>query len=202
MAEENDWIEKIVVLYFGDYDDKCNEIRANVKNAMEWYSRQRPDLPEPEIMIPVPVEVRHVAITPEQVERLGLTGYQLEALTTKKRVKAFKTMLMDSIDECWSEEIFEENCPPEEYDYEAHGEEKPKDIDVDNTEYLDETGYPKIHRRYPEVNMSIRDYMIHIATQAFKEGWEDEYYEDDDETEAADNDNNNGNDNDNDNGSK
>ena len=41
----------------------------NIVNAMEWYSGQRPDLPEPEdiVKIPVPVEVRHVAITPEQV---------------------------------------------------------------------------------------------------------------------------------------
>jgi hypothetical protein len=36
MAEAKDWIEKIVVLYFGDSDDKGNEIRMNIVNAMAF----------------------------------------------------------------------------------------------------------------------------------------------------------------------
>jgi hypothetical protein len=91
IAETHDWIEQIDVLYFGDSDDKGNEIRMNIVNAMEWYSGQRDDLPQHDdiVKIPVPVEVRHVAITSEQVEHMGLTGYQLEALTNTIEFKIY-----------------------------------------------------------------------------------------------------------------
>jgi hypothetical protein len=65
------------------------------------------------------------------------------------------------IDDCWDENIYNENYPPEEYDYEAQGEEEPEDIDPDNEFYGD-------------TDLIIREKMIRIATEAFKEGWEEE----------------------------
>ena len=89
--------------------------------------------------IPVEVEVRRVAITPEQVKKYNLTGFQLEAfMTTTARLKIFKQIVQDEIDECWDENIYTENCPDEEYDYEANGIEEPEDIDIDN-EFYDDT---------------------------------------------------------------
>ena len=72
-AEKYDWIKKIVILYFGDSDKKGHEIRKNVENALKWYSGGGSD----EFIIPVPVELRLVAITPDQVKKFKLTGYQL-----------------------------------------------------------------------------------------------------------------------------
>lgn len=37
VAEKHDWIEKIVVLYFGDYDKAGHKIRANIEAALKWY---------------------------------------------------------------------------------------------------------------------------------------------------------------------
>jgi len=63
--------------------------------------------------------------------------------------------------ECWDEDIWLDNCPPEEYDYEANGEEQPEDIDVDNEFYED-------------TDITIREKMVQMATDAFKPGWENE----------------------------
>ena len=81
-------------------------------------------------------------------------------MTTEGRLKDFKKILLDAIDDCWDEDIYNENCPPEEYDYGAHGEEEPEDIDPD--EFYDDT------------DITIREKMIRTATDAFKEGWEEE----------------------------
>jgi hypothetical protein len=53
-------------------------------------------------------------------------------MTTEARLKIFKQMVIDAVDDCFDHDIYHENCPPEEYDYEAAGEEQPEDIDVDN----------------------------------------------------------------------
>lgn len=77
----------------------------------------------------------------------------LEAfLTTDARLKIFKKMLNDAIYKHWDEDIFYENCPPEDYDYEANGEVEPEDIDP-----------------IPE-----RKKMYRKITESFKEGWERE----------------------------
>jgi len=157
IAEKYIWIEEIVVLYFGDCDKAGHKIRANIEDALEWYQGV-----SDEFCIRVPVELRLVAITPEQVKKYKLTGYQLEAfMTNEKRLRDFKKILLDAIDDCWDENIYEENCPDEEYDYEANGEEEPEDIDPDN-EFYGDTG------------ITIREKMIRTATEAFKEGWEEE----------------------------
>lgn len=156
-AEKYDWIKKIVILYFGDSDKKGHEIRKNVENALKWYSGGGSD----EFIIPVPVELRLVAITPDQVKKFKLTGYQLEAfMTTEKRLRDFKRIECDAIDGCWDENIYNDNCPPKDYDYEANGKEQPEDIDPDNDLYED-------------TDMTIRQKMISIATEEFKKGWED-----------------------------
>jgi hypothetical protein len=82
-------------------------------------------------------------------------------MTTEKRLSDFKKILLDAIDACWDEAIYKENYPPEEYDYEAHEEEEPEDIDPDN-EFYGDTG------------ITIREKMIRTATEAFKPGWEEE----------------------------
>ena len=80
-------------------------------------------------------------------------------MTTGKRLKDFKKILLDAIDDCWDEDIYEENCPDEEYDYAANGEEKPEDIDPDNTLFED-------------TQVTVREKMVKMVTEAFKPGWE------------------------------
>jgi hypothetical protein len=156
-AEKYDWIEKIVILYFGDSDEAGNKIKKNIEAGLKWYQGE-----SHELCIPVPVELCLVAITPEQVKKYKLTGYQLEAfMTTEKRLRDFKKILLDAIDYCWDEDIYNENCPPEKYDYEAHSEKEPEDIDPDNEFYGDTV-------------ITIREKMIRLATEAFKPGWEEE----------------------------
>jgi hypothetical protein len=155
IAEEYDWIEEIVILYFGDSDRAGQLIRRNVEAALEWYQGK-----SEEFEIPVPVEFRLVAISPEQVKKFRLTGYQLEAfLTTEKRLKDFKEIVLKAIDDCWSQDIFDENCPPEEYNYEDYGIEEPEDIDPDN-------------ELYEDTEITIREKMINMATEAFQHGWD------------------------------
>jgi hypothetical protein len=157
IATKHGWIEKIVVLYFGDYDKTGHKIRRNIEAALEWYQ-----CGSDEFTIPVEVELRLVAVTPEQVKKYNLTGSQIEAfMTTEKRLRDFKKILLDAIDDCWDENIYDKNCPPEEYDYESHGEKEPEDSNPDN-EFYGDTG------------ITIREKMIRTATEAFKEGWEEE----------------------------
>lgn len=160
VATNNDWIKEIVVLYFGDSDEAGGIIRRNVERILEWYQGD-----SDEFTIPVQVTLRLVAITPEQVERYHLKGYQLEAfMTTEQRLKDFKKIELDAIDECWDEDIYNGNCPDEEYDYEANGEEKPEDVDPDNDPYVDENGFV--------YQITIREKMVKMVTEAFKPGWE------------------------------
>lgn len=162
-------IKKITVLYFGDSDKAGNNIRRKVQVALKYYSGgseitldngKRLKIPmSPDIRIPVPVELVHVAITPEQVETYGLTGFQLEAfMTNEKRLRDFKKIERNAIKGCWNEEIWLNNCPPEEYDYEGNGIEKPEDIDVDN-------------ELFEDTDMTKREKMFEMATEAFKPGW-------------------------------
>jgi hypothetical protein len=160
MAEEYNWIEKIVILYFGDSDDTGNKIRKNILAGLEWYQGQ-----SDEFHIPVLVELHLVAITPEQVKKFKLRGYQLEAfMTTEKRLRDFKKILWNAIDNCWNEGIYYDNCPDEKYDYEANGEQEPEGIDPDN-------------ELYENTDLTIREKMVKKATDAFQQGWHRRYYE-------------------------
>jgi hypothetical protein len=54
----------------------------------------------------------------------------LEAfLTTEEKIEIFKKIIQDELDDWWDEDIYIENCPDQEYDYESNGEEEP-DTDV------------------------------------------------------------------------
>jgi hypothetical protein len=167
-AEQYDHIEKIVILYFGDSDKAGNDIRKKVEAALRFYNGGgvvdgKIILASEDLEIPVEVELRHIMITPEQVKKYKLTGYQLEAfMTTEKRLKDFKKILQEAIDECWNQDIWLQNCPPEEYDYVAYGKEKPEDIDPDNTFYDDSN------------DETIRDMFYRKITEAFRPGWEKE----------------------------
>jgi hypothetical protein len=37
IAEEHDHIEKIIILYFGDYDNAGEDIAYNLERGLEWY---------------------------------------------------------------------------------------------------------------------------------------------------------------------
>jgi len=165
IANLHDHIEKIAILYFGDSDDAGNNIRNKVEAALRFYSGRSDD-----INIPVEVELRHVMITPEQVRKYRLTGYQLEAfMTTEKRLRDFKKIAIEAVDECWDKDIYDDNCPPEKYDYEAHGEDEPQDIDPDD---LCGEVYSDMSEEDDEI--TIREKMVQMATEAFKPGWEKE----------------------------
>ena len=174
MMDSHKHIEKVVILYFGDFDSSGDFLDEWLERALEFYGVSN-------------FEVVRVAITPEQmlehnlitdpektkkgknkdprfprfnqkypklIERYGEKfGVQLEAfLTTDRRLEIFKKLVQDAIDEYWDEDIFNKNCPLEEYDYEAHGEEQPEDIDPDDVK-------PMMYQR---------------ITDAFREGWERE----------------------------
>jgi hypothetical protein len=66
---------------------------------------------------------------------------------------------LDAIDECWDESVYDENCPPEKYDYEANGEVEPENIDPDSVPEWSEDG------------LTYRQKMFKITTEEFKEGW-------------------------------
>ncbi len=146
IAESHDYIEKIIILYFGDSDEAGKKIAGNVEAGLNWYGSGDGVFGmfggggSEDLQIPVEVELRHIAITPEQVKKYKLTGYQLEAfMTTEARLKIFKKILNDAIEECWDEDIWEENRPPEKYDYEANKMEEPQDVDInDYPEYPDD----------------------------------------------------------------
>ena len=155
-AEKYDWIEKIVILYFGDSDKSGNYIRRNIERGLKWYQGSSKDL-----RIPVEVELRLVAIKPDQVKKFKLTGYQLEAfMTTEARLKVFKKILLDAINGCFDNNIYLENCPDEKYDYEANGEEEPTDIDPDEPDPDDS-----------DSDLTIRQKMAQKITDAFVTGW-------------------------------
>jgi CRISPR/Cas system-associated endonuclease Cas1 len=154
IAEENDWIEEIVILYFGDYDFYCGRIREYLEYALEQFSETGE--------IRVPVEVRLVAVTPEQVKTIKLAGSQLEAfMTTEKRLKQFKKLVVDAVAECWDQTIYDDNTPDEDYDYKANNEEEPESIDPDNDLYDDPEN---LKRKHP---LTIRDKMGEMGTEAF-----------------------------------
>lgn len=148
IARKYTHIKKIIVLYFGDSDKAGNNIRRKVQVALKFYSGggeitldngKKLKIPiSPNIRIPVPVELVHVAITPEQVEKYGLTGFQLEAfMTNEKRLREFNKIERNAIKGCWNEQKWLDNCPPKKYDYESNGIEEPEDVDVDNELYED-----------------------------------------------------------------
>jgi len=78
---------------------------------------------------------------------------------------------LDAIDDCWDEEIYNKNCPPEKYDYEANGEEEPEDIDPDSVPPGSDDG------------LTYRQTMFNMATEAFKKGWWEKFS---DSTETGD----------------
>jgi hypothetical protein len=92
---------------------------------------------------------------PDLVDKYGEKfGVQLEAMiTTETRWKVFCKLVQKSILEDWDEEIWLN---------EANGEERPEDIDPDN-------------ELYEDTDITIREKMANMATEAFKPGWEKEY---------------------------
>jgi hypothetical protein len=140
IVRDNDHIEKIVILYLQDYDKSGNDIADNLKKGFEYYCGKLEITPDdPDYIIDVEVEFRPIAITSEQVKKYKLIenpdkkhNVQLEAfITTEKKIEIFKKIIQDELDDCWDKSIYEENCPPEEYDYEANNEEEPEDYDID-----------------------------------------------------------------------
>lgn len=161
ISDTYDHTEKIVILYFGDFDKAGGYISKNLENGLKWYAD--------ELKIRVPIEFRRIAITEEQVNdpKLKLItnpekrdNVQLEAfLTTKKKLEIFKKLVRDAILECWDVDVYEKNCPEEEYHYEANGEVEPEDIDIENTYYNNDT------------QETYREMMFRKITEAFKPGW-------------------------------
>ena len=92
-------------------------------------------------------------------------------MTTEQRLKDFKQVLLDAIDECYDENIYEKNCPDEEYDYEANEEDPPEDIDLD--EIYDE-----------KEGLTLRQTMVKMATYGFPEGWDYIYNKEKSDSEA------------------
>jgi len=161
IANDYDHIEKIIILYFGDYDKAGEDIAQNLKNGLEWYGVEN-------------FEFLRVAVTEEQIKKYKLVAnperkgnVQLEAfLTTKKRLEIFKKIVQDAVAECWDEDIYDENCPDEEYDYEANNEVEPDSVDVDD--------YPESSPEEGEEDLTIRQIMEKRIAEAFKPGWENE----------------------------
>jgi hypothetical protein len=114
---------------------------------------------------------------------------QLEAMTTTdERLDAFKELVENTIEEDWDEDVYCENCPPEEYDYDENGEEEPEEVDPDDV----------IPDMITEITSAFHagwekdegfDHTVPQITDAFKPGWWKEIedytqYDIDDEDES------------------
>lgn len=160
-----DHIKEVVILYFGDSDKAGENIAFNHERALRWYIFTYLKIPRDRIKITFKV----VAVTREQIRKYKLIenpekkyNVQLEAfLTTEKLLKIFKKIVCGAIDEEWNEDIYSENCPDKEYDYEANGEEEPESIDPNGPDPND-----------PDSNLTIREKMIRKINDAFYPGWE------------------------------
>ena len=186
LNRHKDHLKKIIILYFGDLDSTGDWIDEYLVNTLEFYG----------LKLHKDFEFIRVAVTPEQVEEYDLVedpehnsevnkdtrsnrfgekypelverygpkfGIQVEAImTTQDLVDAFKEVIDEEINEWWDKDIYLENCPDEEYDYEANGEEEPEDIDPDN-EYADDG-----------TELTMREKMAKMVTDAFRPGWEEE----------------------------
>jgi hypothetical protein len=189
LDNHKDHLKKIIILYFGDLDSTGDWIDEYLVNTLKFYGLE----PHKDF------EFIRVAVTPEQVEKYDLVedpeynpeknkdsranrfaekypelvkkygpkfAIQVEAIiTTQERIDAFKELINDEINEWWDEDIYLENCPDEEYDYDEHEEVEPEGIDPDN-ELVDGS------------DLTIREAMIKMVTDAFKPGSEGEFYED------------------------
>ncbi|MDP9289337.1 MAG: hypothetical protein M3P08_14235 [Thermoproteota archaeon] len=174
IAATHDNIEKIVILYLRDFDKAGGDIAENLRKGFEYYCGIldiHPD--DPDFIIDVEVEFIIIAITPDQIQKYNLiedpeqkSKVQLEAfLTTEEKIEIFKQIIQDELDDCWDEDVYIENCPDEEYDYEANGEEEPEDVDIDD--------YPE-DPQDGEEDLTIREIMEKRIAEAFKPGWENE----------------------------
>ncbi|MGB7954217.1 MAG: hypothetical protein WCF23_09570 [Candidatus Nitrosopolaris sp.] len=155
--DSHEHIEKVIILYCGDFDSTGDWLDEYLVNAIEYYTGWKHH---------EEFEFIRVAVSPEHIEEYDLIedpeynpelngdprferfqnkypdliekygekfGIQVEAmLTTTERINTFKELLQDAIDEHWDEDIYIENCPDEEYDYEANGDEEPEDVVIDD----------------------------------------------------------------------
>jgi hypothetical protein len=144
LANHRDYLEKIIILYFGDLDSTGDLIDEYLINTLRYWG----------LKLHKDFEFIRVGVTPEQVEEYDLVenpecnpevnkdsradrfaekypelverygpkfGIQTEAIiTTQDRIEDFKQLVHDAVNEWWDEDIWEENCPDEDYDYEAH----------------------------------------------------------------------------------
>ncbi len=184
IKDNNQHIEKIVILYCGDFDSTGDWLDQYIINAIEFYTKLKHG---------EDFELKRVAVLPEQIEEYDLIedpeydpaeknkdprferfkkkypeliekygekfGVQLEAmLTTTDRINEFKDILDDAIKAEWDEDVYLENCPEEEYNYEENEEEEPHDIEIDND-------YPE-NPREGEEDMTIREAMQYRIDQA------------------------------------
>lgn len=184
--DSHDNIEKVIILYCGDLDSTGDWMDEYLVNAIQWYTKwthheefelvrvavlpeqiEEWDLIEdPEFSTEEngdPRFNRFVEKYPHLVEKYGEKfGIQVEAmLTTDEKIKRFKEYLRDKIMEYWDEELYRENCPSKEYNYEVNNKERPKEIDIDQP-YEDggETDRQMMERKVREFKGS---------------GWESEY---------------------------
>jgi hypothetical protein len=174
--------QEIIIDYYGDFDSTGDFIAAKLERILRWYGvknfkvnpvaitaeqvRTGDFIEDPEYSPEKNKDSRFAQFKkkyPDLVAKYGEKfGVQLEAMvTTEKRWKNFCKLVQSSIRGDWDEDTWLDNRPPEEYDYVANNEEEPEDIDPDN-EYFEDT------------NLTIREKMISVATEAFKPGWEDE----------------------------
>jgi hypothetical protein len=98
---------------------------------------------------------------PKLISRYGNKfGIQLEAMTTTdERLEAFKELIEETIDADWDEDVWNDNCPDEEYDYEANGEEEPEDT------YIDEEGYDNGTGAYDETFREMMERKVNEAIE-------------------------------------
>lgn len=157
-------VKEVVILYFGDFDKAGNNIAYNHELSLKWYVYNFFGIPKDRVKI----TFRKIAVTQEQIKKYKLIenpekkfNVQLEAfLTTDKRLKQFKQIIQDAIDENWDEQVYIENCPAEEFDYEKHGMDEPESINPDAKDPDD-----------PVSSSTIREKMFKKITDTIQPGW-------------------------------
>lgn len=171
--------QKIIIDYYGDFDSTGDFIARRLERILRWYGVQNFEvkriavtaeqirthdlIEDPEYSPGKNKDTRFSQFKqnyPDLVTKYGEKfGVQLEAMvTTETRWKVFCKLVQKSILDDWDEDVWLNNRPNEEYDYEANGEEEPENIDPND----------------------VRPEMIRIVTEAFQPGWEKKFSDEED----------------------
>lgn len=167
--------DHIHILYCGDWDPSGSTMEDYIKRRLKQLGLEG-------------LDIKRIVVTPEQIDKYNLPLMDIEsegngsgnpnlkefirkygrkathlnAFFTKKHIKDFQKILIKEVDRHWDKQIYEEML--EEYSWEAP---------------------PPTRYTNKELN-EIRSRMYSRITDAFRPGWDMDYYHDEEEDEDSD----------------